>query len=168
MRTEEESMREWFASLAACAVLSEIADALAPPVWKEHIRRIAALAALIVLVLPVRGLMRDGAGFPDPGELFAGFDEGAGEDGADGEVGREAWAGTAALVFETAERLGLDPGRMTVRLSEEGGVLTGIRANIPGSPYALRAELEGELSEAFGVPVTVEGSERAEEEGGSG
>ncbi|MBE6726925.1 MAG: hypothetical protein E7576_17325 [Ruminococcaceae bacterium] len=158
-------MREWFASLAACAVLSEIADALSPPVWKEHIRRIAALCALIVLVLPLRNMWRDRADLPGAEGLFS--VPGA-EEGDLASVGREAWSGAAALVFETAENLGLEPGRVTVRFSEDGGELTAVRVSAPGSPYVLRAELEETLSEAFGVPVTVEGTERAGEEGGSG
>ena len=106
-------MKGWFASLAACAVLTEIAEALAPKGWREHLRRIAVLAAMAVLLAPLRdaaGWIGSPAALPDA--LRFGGEE------ADG---RNAWFGAAELVFRYAEELGIDPASVTVAFREEDG-----------------------------------------------
>ena len=44
---------------------------------------------------------------------------------------------------------------MRATFSEEDGALEGILVETRGCPYALRSEMERELTEFFGVPVTV-------------
>ena len=146
-------MKVWFASLAACAVLGELADALAPEKWREHVRRISALAALAVLLSPVRGLIGGadraaelGRFLPSEREILSG----------DAEDGGSPWQGAAGLIFETAAGLGVDTADMTAVFSEEDGALTGIRLILPRCPYNLRAELARVTEANFGVPVTAD------------
>ena len=141
-------MKGWFAALAGCAVLSELAEAMAPENWKTQIRRTAVLAAAVVMIAPL-GRLRT-----DPARLLAEAEELLPSAGA--ETGREkdAYAGAAELVFACAEEIGVNTSGMRAVFIEEDGTLAGIRAEIRGVPYALRAELERELTEAFGVPAT--------------
>ena len=142
-----ESMKGWFASLAACAVLTEIAEALAPKGWREHLRRIAVLAAMAVLLAPLRdaaGWIGSPAALPDA--LRFGGEE------ADG---RNAWFGAAELVFWYAEELGIDPASVTVAFREEDGALAGIRVTAPNCPYNLRAALKRELESYFGAETEI-------------
>lgn len=142
-------MNGWAASLAACAVLGELADALSPEGWREHLRRICAAAALVALLVPIAGFWRDR-------EKIAGLaDSFLTDPAAEAQTGREAWAGAAELVFETAEKIGIGTAEMTVVFMEEDRRLTGVRVVVPGTPYNLRAELEEELGAYFGVPAEV-------------
>ena len=144
-------MKDWFTSLAACAVLAEIAQALAPKGWREHIGRIAAMAALIVLLAPFRGW--GGIGRDLAENLPSLLTSDAGDEGEDGA--RDAWYGAAELVFRTAEKLGIDPASLTVRFREEEGALTEVRVTAPGCPWNLRAALEEELEGCFGAACRV-------------
>ena len=147
-------MRGWFAVLAGCAVLSELAEAMAPEGWKTQIRRIAALAVMLVLIAPFGRIWTER-------ERILGSAEELFSDPEDGTEGRETWIGTAEFLFSYAEEKGVNTSDMTAAFSEENGELAGIRLEVRGCPYALRAGMEEELTEAFGVPVTVENRERS-------
>ena len=143
-------MKIWFSALAACAVLTELAEALAPKGWNVHIRRIAALAAMAVLLAPLRdlpGVSRDLAG--DFGSLLHAAEPGEPE--AEGD----AWFCAAELVFRTAEELGIDPGSLAVAFREEDGALKTIEVTAPRCPWNLRAALESELEAYFGADTEV-------------
>ena len=155
-------MRGWFLTLAACAALAEIAEALAPRGWREHVGRIAVLAALAVLLAPLCGMAENGEILTDGVESLLDAAR-AGEETVD--AGRGAWTGAAELVFRTAEELGIDPASMTVTFREEGGELIGIDVTAPSSPWNLRAALEEELEGYFGAACAVSAGT---EEGRSG
>ena len=54
--TGGEPMNSFVTSLLAVAALAELAGALSPPKARDPIRRIAFLAALLVLIAPIRAL----------------------------------------------------------------------------------------------------------------
>ena len=146
-------MNGWFAVLAGCAVLSELAEAMAPEGWKTQIRRITALAVMLVLIAPLGSIWTERERILESAEEI--FEAGEEEKG-----GRETWLGAAELIFSYAAEKGVNTADMKASFSEEDGELSGIRIEVRGCPYALRAAMEEELTEAFGVPVTVENRER--------
>lgn len=145
-------MRGWFLTLAAFSALAEIAGSLAPPGWREHIGRIATLAALATLLVPLGNMTDSREILTDGFEALLNTAE-IGEETAD--AGRDAWTGAAELAFRTAEELGIDPVSMTVTFREEEGSLRAIDVTVPRCPWNLRAALEEELEGYFGAACTV-------------
>ena len=145
--------RGWIGTLAAGAVLAELAEALAPENWRERIGKIAALAVLASLVLSFGSFAGAGESIAERArELFAP------KEAEEATSGREAWSGTAKLIFSYVRELGLDADGMTVTVTvpEEEGEKVGIQLSLPRCPYAEWVRIEEELGAALGAAVRVE------------
>ena len=145
--------RGWIGTIAAGAVLAELAQSLAPEGWRERIGRIAALAVLASLVVWISAAA--GAG-EKIGEAASELFRSGGADPENAGSGREAWIGTAEFVFSYLGELGLDADGAEVTVTEEEDGTAGILVTVPRCPYAERMRIEEELGGALGIPVRAE------------
>ncbi|MBQ3708734.1 MAG: hypothetical protein II889_12650 [Clostridia bacterium] len=151
-------MHAFYLSLVAVAALSELASALSPERGREHVRRIAALVTLLVILVPVRGLWdRREALAGELSALFAPRESGTAE--------LPDYAESAEFIFTYAEySLGIGREGMTVRFqTDEGGRAERIHVTVGACPYNLRRSMEEELTRTFGIPVRVRTEEAREE-----
>lgn len=150
-------MTAFYLSLVAVAALAELASALSPERGREAVKRIAALLTLLVILAPARRL------WDDRENWSAAVDDLLAPGGTlTAEEDRATAAETIFTYGETA--FGLNRERMAV-IFETGadGVTESIRVRAENCPYSVRWAMEKELTEAFGVPVTVRGEREAVE-----
>ncbi len=138
-------MKSFMTSLLAVAALAELAGSLSPPKAKAHVRRIAFLAALLVLLAPVRSLYeRRGEFFEGTASLARSLSDGERDlSSADRRL-------TAGVIFRyAADRWKITPDRLKVIFTEEDGEIRAVRVEAKNCPYEVRAGMERELKAAF-------------------
>ena len=143
-------MHAFYLSLVAVAAVSELASALSPERGREHVKRIAALVTLLVILAPVRGLW-------DRREALAGELSSFLAPPESGTEDVSSRAQTAEFIFTYTENmLGVGREGMAVRFqTDETGGTERILVNAGPCPYNLRRTMEEELTRALGVPVRV-------------
>ncbi len=153
--TGGEPMNSFVTSLLAVAALAELAGALSPPKARDPIRRIAFLAALLVLIAPIRALYENREDLlsrtADLLDTDLAFDPAS----ADCRL-------TAGVIFRcAADKWKIAAERVRIVFTEEDGAVRAVRVEIKNCPYAIRAELEKELRAALspdgGVEIVVLG-----------
>lgn len=146
-------MNAYYLSLVAVAAVSELAAAISPERGREHVKRIAALTALLVILAPVRAFRERRESFA---AALSSLLSPAEPDAEEASVGAQ----TAEFIFAYAEKLGVGRDGMTVRFqTDEAGEAERIVVTARRCPYNLRRTMEEELSRTLGVPVSVTAEE---------
>lgn len=142
-------MTAYINRLIAVMVVCQIATIIAPDAEnaKRSIRSVCALVSLLTLLSPLSHLFSISDNLTEKITAFFTMETSQTYD--------EKEAGAASILQYVTERYGIDELSVVIVTDESDTEVTEIRFFIEDCPYAARAVLESELSEAFKLPVYV-------------